>query len=127
MVINVQKHITYWRASADEDWAVGNDLVKRGRIRHGLFFIHLALEKILNAYVCKKTDDFAPRIHSLIRLAGKSGLNLTEIQLDFLAGFDRFDIAGRYPDSMSSIPNQTETKAKVTRAGELYRWLRQQL
>ncbi len=35
---------------------MASDLAGDGRIRHGLFFAHLAPEKILKAHVCKKVD-----------------------------------------------------------------------
>jgi len=54
-----------------EDWEVGKELIVGRRFRHGLFFIHLALEKILKAHVCRNTVDIAPPIHNLARLAEK--------------------------------------------------------
>ena len=123
----ITKHIHYWRDSAVEDWEVGNSLIQGRKIRHGLFFLHLTLEKLLKAHVCKTTTDYAPRIHSLIRLADKTDLKLTEEQLNFLAEFDRFNIAGRYPDSLTPVPDQVEARKKLTKAGELYQWLRNQL
>ena len=44
--MNVEKHIAYWRTGAEEDWAVGEELLER-RPRHALFMFHLALEKAL--------------------------------------------------------------------------------
>ena len=93
-MINIQKQIEYWRNGAMEDWQVGRELIGRNRIRHGLFFIHLALEKTLKANVCRKADDIAPPIHNLIRLAEKAGLQLTEEQENLLAEANEFNIEG---------------------------------
>ena len=60
-MIDIDKQIAFWRDSADEDMAVARDLVHRNRIRHGLFFAHLAVEKALKAHVCRVTQDIAPR------------------------------------------------------------------
>lgn len=74
-MIDVEKQVAYWRDGAQEDWAVARELVGNGRTRHGLFFVHLALEKVLKAHVCRQTRDLAPRIHNLVRLAELTGVN----------------------------------------------------
>ena len=75
-MIAIDKQIAFWRDSADEDMAVARDLVHRNRIRHGLFFAHLALEKALKPHVCRVTQDIAPRLHNLVRLAELAELDL---------------------------------------------------
>jgi len=84
-MVDVTKQVNYWRTSAEEDWEVANRLIKAKKVRHGLFFIHLTMEKVLKAPVCKKTLDLAPRIHNLIRLAELSSLELSQVQKDLLA------------------------------------------
>jgi len=65
-MINFEKHILYWRNSAQEDLDVAENLVVSGKIRHGLFFLHLTLKKILKATICKYTKDIPPRTHNLV-------------------------------------------------------------
>jgi hypothetical protein len=65
-MIDIEKQVAYWREGAAEDWLVAVELVDLGRTRHGLFFAHLALEKMLKAHVCRVTQDLAPRIHPLL-------------------------------------------------------------
>ena len=72
-MIDIEKHVDFWREGAREDWAVALELVNKERTRHGLFFAHLALEKALKALVCQKTRDLAPRTHNLVRLAEFAG------------------------------------------------------
>jgi HEPN domain-containing protein len=84
-MVDIDKQISYWKENADEDWAVAQQLLESGRIRHGLFFAHLSLEKILKALVCKNTGDLAPRIHNLNRLIGMTGAAANSGQLDILA------------------------------------------
>ena len=122
-MINIQKQIEYWRSGAQEDWQVGIELVGRNRIRHGLFFIHLALEKILKANVCRKTDDIAPPIHNLIRLAEKAGLQLTEEQENLLAEANEFNIEGRYPELLLPLLTMEEANNFMVRAEEVFKWL----
>lgn len=102
-------------------------MVSSGKIRHGLFFIHLALEKILKANVCHATEDLAPKIHSLVRLAEITRMALVEDQMDFLAEFGRFDIAGRYPDEGNGCLTQVDAEARMAKAQEVFQWLSKQL
>jgi len=64
-MLNIQHQIAYWRDGAVENWEVARELVSSGRVRHGLFFAHLALEKVLKAHVCRHTRNLAPRLHNL--------------------------------------------------------------
>ncbi len=89
-MIDVEKQVAYWRSGADEDWQVAVELVSSDRTCHGLFFAHLAMEKLLKAHVCRATRDLPPRIHPLLRLAERTALVLSEEQRIFLARFDRY-------------------------------------
>ena len=84
-MVNIDKHISYWRKGAEEDFEVAKQLVDSGKIRHGLFFLHLSLEKIIKAHTCRNTSDIAPKLHNLSVLAEMSGIALQQEQLDFLA------------------------------------------
>lgn len=126
-MINVDKQVEYWRNGASEDWQVGKELIGRNHFRHELFFLHLALEKILKANVCRKTNDIAPPIHNLTRLADKAGLGLTEAQQNLLAEANEFNIEGRYPELLLPVPTQEEVNNFMVRAEETYKWLIKQL
>lgn len=97
-MVDIGKQITHWRNGSGEDWEVARDLVERGRIRHGLFFAHLALEKTLKAHICRATNELAPPIHNLVRLAEGAGLALTPEQRDLLAEVNSFNIEGGTPN-----------------------------
>ena len=122
-MIDIDKQIAFWRNSAEEDLAVAHDLVGRNRIRHGLFFAHLALEKALKAHVCRATQDIAPRLHNLVRLAELAELDLRPAQMDTLAEMNSFNIEGRYPDTLSFPPSQEEAQEYMNRAEEVFQWL----
>lgn len=108
-MIDIQKQITHWRNGAAEDWQVSLDLAKLNRTRHSLFFAHLSLEKTLKAHICRKTNNLAPRIHSLLRLAEMTKLDLSNDQINFLARFDRYQIEGRYPNMLPPAPDRETT------------------
>ena len=126
-MIDVEKQVHYWRTGASEDWQVAVELVNLGRTRHGLFFAHLALEKMLKAHVCRVTHDLPPRIHPLLRLAERTTLTLSEEQRVFLARFDRYQMEGRYPDLLPAAPDVETARRELEQAQEVFEWLSRQL
>ena len=97
-MVDIEKQVEHWRANALEDWQVASDLIGDGRIRHGLYFVQLALEKALKAHVIRHTQDLAPRIHNLVRLSQIAALEISPEYLDVLADMNAFNLEGRYPD-----------------------------
>ncbi len=124
---SIERHIYYWQKGAVEDFAVGSDLVTDGRVRHGLFFAHLALEKILKAHVCKRIGSAVPKTHDLLRLVSLAGISLSAEQKAFLARFGRYQIEGRYPEMLEPEPSMTIAAAEMRSAEELLTWLTRQL
>lgn len=118
-MIDVAKHIQHWRNGADEDWDVAQGLVEQGKVRHGLFFAHLALEKILKAHVCLASNDIAPPVHNLTRLSERTSLPLDATQKKLLAEVNSFNIEGRYPELSMPSPSPSEAKNYLGRIEEL--------
>jgi HEPN domain-containing protein len=106
---------------------VALELVGNNRFRHGLYFAHLALEKILKALVCKETQDLASKIHNLIGLAQIANIALTTEQFNTLADMNTFNIEGRYPDSTKTKLTMKEAQEFMERAREVFKWLTNQL
>jgi len=126
-MVNIEKQIGYWRTGAAEEKVLATDLFASGHTRHGLLFLHLTLEKIIKAHVCKKTGDLAPKDHNLVRLIEKAMLPLSEEDRSFLSGMTRFNIEGRYPDSYEELPS-TASVDKIRKESErIYSWLLEQL
>jgi HEPN domain-containing protein len=126
-MIDIEKQVAYWRSGAEEDWAVAQDLVARRRPRHGLFFAHLAIEKVLKAHVCLKTRNMAPRIHNLLTLAECAGLLLTKDRRKTLARLNAFCLAGRYPETLPPAPSVAQARALLKQAREVFTWLTETL
>ena len=59
-MVDITKQITYWQDGAKEEFDVAKQLMVNEKIRHGLFFAHLAIEKLLKAKVCQTTGEIAP-------------------------------------------------------------------
>jgi HEPN domain-containing protein len=125
-MVDIAKQIAFWRDSAKEDWDVARQLVDNGRTRHGLFFAHLALEKILKAIVCKRSQDLAPRLHNLSRLAELAALTLDTGKMEVLAEMNAFHIEGRYPESLTKPPTKEEASNYMAGAEGVFQWLMNQ-
>ncbi len=126
-MVDINKQIEFWRNGASEDLEVARELISNKRYRHGLFFLHLALEKILKAHVCRNINDIAPRIHNLVRLAETTSLNLEQYFVNILAELNAFNIEGRYPDSTFIPVTHNEAADYLKRAEEVFQWLMYQL
>lgn len=126
-MIDIEKQVDYWRKGAEEDWEVGKELMQSGRIRHGLFFVHLALEKILKAHFCRNRRDIAPRGHNLARLAEIGGIEATDARKDILADLNAFNLEGRYPENYAALPSKEETAIIMGKAEGVFLWLKNQL
>ena len=126
-MVNIEKHISYWRNGAEEDFEVANQLIGSDKIRHGLFFLHLTLEKILKAHVCRNTGDIAPRLHNLARLAELSGVTFQQEHTELLPEMNPFNIEGRYPEFWGALPFPEEVEPLNQKTGEIFEWLRNQL
>jgi len=126
-MVDISQQIVYWRDGAAEDWEVANQLVDGGKTRHGMFFAHLALEKILKAHICKKTEKLAPKSHNLVRLAEIAELQLKPQDIDTLAEMNEFSLEGRYPITFVSPPTKRESQGYMKRAKGIFEWLTQKL
>ncbi len=126
-MINIDKHIAYWKNGSEEDFEVAEQLIRSGKIRHGLFFLHLALEKLLKAHICLKSNDISPRLHNLTRLAELTKIDLQQERIDFLSDMNSFNIEGRYPEMWGAIPSLQGAEVLLQNTKEMMIWLKNRL
>lgn len=126
-MIDVETQIRYWRESSHEELEVARVLIAKKHVRQGLFWVHLTLEKMLKAHVCKQTRDIAPRIHNLVRLAELAGLSLDADVVDFLSDINSFNVQGRYVEYLGAAPELKQAKGILRRAEGLLTWLNETL
>lgn len=124
---DIPKQIEYWVRTSEEDFEVGKNLVLADKTRHGLFFINLAIEKLLKACVCKNQGQTPPKIHNLLRLAELAEIKLDKDKFDSLGAINRFCLEGRYPEQWTAIPDKEEVKRYLKISNEILKWLKQQL
>lgn len=94
----ISKLIEYWADAAKEDWETASSIfTKANEFGAALFFLHLALEKILKSRVVEQTQTHAPYTHNLVVLLEKAGLEIPHDALQSLAEINEFNMSGRYP------------------------------
>jgi len=121
---NIPKQIEYWVKTADEDFEVGSNLIQAGKTRHGLFFVHLAMEKMLKACVCKNQNQTPPKIHNLLSLADRAAIKLDNEQRNLLTEINQFNLEGRYPLDFVKTLDKSSAIELMNRAQEAYECFR---
>lgn len=86
----------YWISSSQEDWEVAEKLFASQKYNHALFFLQLALEKLIKAIHVSRKDDQPLYVHNLVLLAQKSGLELSGQVLEELKEISSFNVSARY-------------------------------
>ena len=75
--MDLEKHITYWIESADNDLSASMSLYHSGKYDWCLFIGHLVLEKLLKAlFVLNNQNQMPPKTHNLNKLAVLSKSNI---------------------------------------------------
>lgn len=102
-------------------------LIEKDKFLHGLFFCHLAMEKIMKAVYVKIKNDFAPKTHNLLYLCELCGIDLTEEQVAFYAILMKYQITGRYPDNTGLPPERGTAIKYYKKVEEEFKWLKLKL
>lgn len=90
--------IGYWLQSSKEDLMAAEELYRAKRYHHALFFLHLAIEKILKGIYVDKNEKSPLPIHNLTRLAEQCDIQLDENSRRELNEITTFNISARYDD-----------------------------
>ena len=90
---------TYWIEMSDYDFDTAKAMLETKRYLYVAFMCHQTIEKILKAYWINVLEEPPLKIHSLSRLAEKSGLDkdMSEEQTDFIDELEPLNIEARYP------------------------------
>lgn len=126
-MIDLQKHIEYWKTSAVSDFETAEILIEKNKVKHGLFFCHLIIEKILKAHYVKNTSSIAPKTHDLMYLVVKSGLNISDDYEKLFFTIQKYQLEGRYPDYDVPVPEKESGIQILTKTKEVLKWLMNQL
>jgi HEPN domain-containing protein len=122
-MVDINKHVSYWLSSSDEEFEVAENLFELGRYRHTLFFLHLSLEKLIKGIYCQKTKKLAPKTHNLLLLLESSSVSLNDERRDYFAEMNAFNIEGRYPETHLPLPDREFTLNYFEKSKEARSWL----
>ena len=124
-------HIEYWVKSSEEDFSTALYLIAGKRRLHGLFFCHLAIEKICKAiWVKNHEENIPPKTHNLLKLLNESDISYDDQTLDALNKLNEFQIEGRYPgelDELNSSTSEAITKELLSKTEKVKDWLLKKL
>ena len=81
---------------------------------------------MLKAHVCQTTENLAPKIHNLLRLAQLSRLPFSASQLEYLSGFDMYQLEGRYPDRLPEPLEKSDAINELKAVEKMLQWLTSQ-
>lgn len=90
--------IEYWLKSSRDDFDTAQKLSSLKKYNHALFFLHLALEKIIKGIYLANKKDAPPLIHDLVSLSEKAEISLSNEEKEKLVEISTFNIAARYDD-----------------------------
>lgn len=123
--------VTYWIEMSDYDLETASAMLMTGRYLYVGFMCHQTIEKILKAHWTNCLEEVPLKIHSLSRLAEKTGLDkeLSEEQLDFIDKLEPL-IEARYPSYkerlMKSLTKEYCTQL-LEQTKELQLWIKNKL
>ena len=98
--------IKYWQESASDSLDTAATLFIPGKYHHCLFFLHLAVEKMLKAAFVKQKDTTPSSTHDLVRLWEAAGLPISENRKLELAEISSFNLSARYDDYKRQFYNK---------------------
>lgn len=124
--------VTYWIEMSDYDLETAEAMLATKRFLYVGFMCHQTIEKILKAYWSSCLTEPPLKIHSLSRLAEKTGLDkeFSETQLDFIDRLEPLNIEARYPSYkerlMKSLTADYCTQL-LKQTKELQQWIKNKL
>ncbi|PIY80239.1 MAG: hypothetical protein COY80_04045 [Candidatus Pacebacteria bacterium CG_4_10_14_0_8_um_filter_42_14] len=117
-----------WLLTAAGDFDSAQYLFDGARYPHAVYFLCLAIEKVLKAAQVEFTDLTPKKIHRLENLAKDSTLDFSEDQYDRLSDLSKIYSKIRYPDIAQASYNTKEKVGPLFESGkEFYLWTLEKL
>ena len=98
-MFSMRDKVKYWLEMSDYDIDTAAAMLETGRYLYVGFMCHQTIEKALKAYWSANLDEIPLKIHTLSRLAEKTGLDkeLSEEDQDLIDILEPLNIEARYP------------------------------
>ena len=124
--------VTYWIEMSDYDFDTAKAMLETKRYLYVAFMCHQIVEKILKAYWSNVLEEPPLKIHSLSRLAEKSGLDkdMSEEQTDFIDELEPLNIEARYPSYKERLMKSLTSdrcKELIEQTDKLRTWIKSKL
>ena len=124
--------VTYWVEMSDYDFDTAKAMLETKRYLYVAFMCHQTIEKILKVYWSSVLEEPPLKIHSLSRLAEKSGLDkdMSEEQTDFIDELEPLNIEARYPSYKERLMrslSHNRCKELIEQTDKLRTWIKSKL
>ncbi|MFH0865525.1 MAG: HEPN domain-containing protein [Bacteroidota bacterium] len=126
-ILDIHKQLEYWIRTGEDDIQSSQILFANKKILHGLFFCHLAIEKIIKANLVKKTGKIPPKIHNLTFLLSSAGIELSPEEKELTGILMIYQLEGRYPEYYPSTPKLSDAKKYLKQTEKLFQCLKNKL
>ena len=118
----------YWYETSEEDFDVATVLFDKEKYTHAMFFLHIAVEKMLKALYVNRNKKDAPYSHNLQNLATKiTNIEFNEEIITLLTELTTFNISTRYNDykrSFEKVCDKKFAEKYFEKAKDLLKWLK---
>ena len=107
-----------------------NNLMKTNDFHWALFIGHLVIERLLKAYLVRKTENHAPFTHDLRRLAKLTGLKMNDDHKKWLDTISTFNLNARYDNYKQDFYNKCTadfSETWVSNIKTLRKWIKTKL
>lgn len=128
--INIDKIFNHWVITSDHDFDTMVNLFNSKDYHWSLFIGHIVIERLLKACVVRETGNHAPFIHDLTKLAGMSGFQFSEQQLDWLDTITTFKMNARYDSYKGAFYKKCTleyTTEWIEKIKQLRSWIKERL
>lgn len=115
-----------WAAQARYDLETAKALFESGRYIYVMFFCQQAVEKMLKGIIAKKANETPPRIHNLMQLASRAGIEINEERAGLFRELSQYYIQSRYPEEISAIADGITSQmagSTIVRTEAAAQWL----
>lgn len=128
----INNKVTYWIEMSEYDLDTAQAMLNTHRYLYVGFMCHQAIEKILKAYWSSVLEEPPLKIHTLSKLASRTGLDskMTEAQLDFIDTLEPLNIEARYPsykERLLKSLNADCCSKMIDNTKELHSWIKSKL
>jgi HEPN domain-containing protein len=119
-----------WAEQAYYDLDTAKAMLDSGRLLYVLFCCQQAVEKMLKGMIAEKTQEYPPRLHDLLTLAERAGLELDPITVNIFRLLTSYYSKTRYPHELQPMAGRVDRDLAEECLGqteEVLSWLKSQL